>query len=324
MPRLLFLFLDGVGLGSSDPEQNPLADAPMPALRALLGGHALVAASAPYEGPLATLLAVDATLGVAGFPQSASGQGVLLTGRNLPREFGGHYGPKPSPAIAQALGENTLFHEVTRRGGTAALLNAYPPRYFAAITRRHRMYSSIPMAVVAAGLPLLTAVDLQAGRALSADFTGTGWLLQPDFPPAPTYTAMEAGSKLAELARGYDLTWFDYWLPDYAGHRSTRLETLSLLETFDGVLGGLAQAWGAEQGLIVLTSDHGNLEDHQQRSHTLNPVPALLLGPAALRREFCRDLHDLTDFAPAVLRTLFGPAADASTPAASLSPSPAA
>ena len=324
MPRLLFLFLDGVGLGNSDPERNPMAAAPMPALRGLLGGNPLVASSAPYEGPLATLLAVDATLGVAGPPQSASGQGVLLTGRNLPREFGGHYGPKPSPAIAQALAENNLFHEVTRRGRTAALLNAYPPRYFAAIARRHRMYSSIPMAVVAAGIQLMTAEDLQGGRALSADFTGTGWLLQPDFPPAPTYTPMEAGRKLAELARGYDLTWFDYWLPDYAGHRSTRPETLSLLETFDGVLGGLAEAWAAEPGLIVMTSDHGNLEDHHKRSHTLNPVPALLLGPQSLRREFGRDLHNLTDFAPAVLGTLFGPIADASTPLASPSSSPAA
>jgi len=222
------------------------------------------------------------------------------------------------------LTENNLFHEVTRRGGSAALLNAYPPRYFAAIARRHRMYSSIPMAVVAAGLPLMTAEDLQAGRALSADFTGTGWLLQPDFPPAPAYTPMAAGRKLAELARGYDLAWFDYWLPDYAGHRSTRPETLGLLETFDGVLGGLAEAWSTEPGLIVMTSDHGNLEDDHKRSHTLNPVPALLLGPQSLRREFCRGLHDLTGFAPAVLRTLFGPSAEASALAAAPSSSPAA
>jgi 2,3-bisphosphoglycerate-independent phosphoglycerate mutase len=306
MARVLLLFLDGVGLGSSDPERNPLAAAPMPALRVLLGGRGLEALTAPYEGPLATLLAVDATLGVDGPPQSASGQGVLLTGRNLPREFGGHYGPKPSPAIAQALTEDSIFHEVVRRGGSAALLNAYPPRYFAAIARRYRMYSSIPMAVHAAGIPLMTAEDLQAGRALAADFTGTGWLLQPDFPPAPTYSPAEAGRKLAELARRCDLAWFDYWLPDYAGHRSTRRETLKLLETFDGVLGGLAEAWDGEQGLIVVTSDHGNLEDSHERSHTLNPVPALLVGPMAMRREFCRHLSDLTDVAPAILRALYG------------------
>jgi hypothetical protein len=307
MPRVLVLFLDGVGLGSSDPERNPLAAAPMPALRGLLGGRRLEALTAPYEGTLATLLALDATLGVDGMPQSASGQAVLLTGRNLPREFGGHYGPKPSPAIAHALAGDSIFHEVVRRGGRAALLNAYPPRYFAAIARHYRMYSAIPMAVDAAGIPLMTSDDLRQGRALAADFTGTGWLLQPDFPPAPTYTPGEAGIRLAGLARGYDLAWFDYWLPDYAGHRSTRRETLALLDTFDGVLGGLAESWSTERGLVVITSDHGNLEDSLARGHTLNPVPALLLGPLDLRRAFGRGLHALTDIAPAIFRTLYAP-----------------
>ena len=37
--RLLFLFLDGLGLGTDDPATNPLVRADMPRLRALLGGQ---------------------------------------------------------------------------------------------------------------------------------------------------------------------------------------------------------------------------------------------------------------------------------------------
>jgi hypothetical protein len=88
--RLLFLFLDGVGLGSNDPATNPFAAAEMPHSQALLDGQRMVAGTAPLDAPRATLLALDANLGVEGAPQSATGQAVLLTGRNVPGELGYH------------------------------------------------------------------------------------------------------------------------------------------------------------------------------------------------------------------------------------------
>jgi len=305
MPRLLFLFLDGVGLGRPDPQSNPLAAAHLPAIEGLLDGRSLVAEAAPFEGELATLLAVDACLGVPGDPQSASGQATLLTGRNIPRLIGEHYGPKPNEAISSALRENNLFMEVIRRGSRAQLLNAYPPRYFESILSRRRLYSSIPLAAALAGLPLMTADDLQAGRALSADFTGIGWAAQPGFPPAPVYGPEQAGRRLALQSEQADLSWFDYWPSDYAGHRASLEQAIALLETFDRVLAGLLDAWQDRPDLVVLTSDHGNLEDLVHRGHTLSPVPALLIGPLPVRRAFARGLTDLTGFHDAVLRTLF-------------------
>jgi hypothetical protein len=307
MARLLFICLDGVGLGTNDPSVNPLSVAAMPHLQRLLDGRRLLADAAPFEGEQATLLAVDACLGIDGSPQSATGQGSILTGRSLPAAIGTHYGPKPNKAIAGIVREWNLFSEVLRRGGTAALLNAYPPRYFDSIRSRHRLYSSIPLAATSAGLNLLTADDLQAGRALSADFTGEGWVAQPGFPPAPVYTAEQAGAHLARLAADFDLAWFDYWPSDYAGHRGSMQQAVGLLETFDAVLGGLVDAWPAGDGMITMTADHGNLEDLKRRGHTRNPVPALLIGPRPLRTVFANGLTDLTGFAPAALRLLFGP-----------------
>ncbi len=307
MTRVLLLFLDGVGLGSADPAVNPFVAARMPALTSLLGGGQLVQGQAPYEGPQATLLAIDACLGVANTPQSATGQAALLTGRNVPAEVGEHYGPKPNPAVASILRQGNLFAEVVSRGGSAALLNAYPPRYFEAIDSGRRMYSAIPLAVDTAGLELMTDVDLREGRALSVDFTGEGWAAQPGFPAAPVYTAIQAGKLLAEMSARYDLSWFDYWLSDFAGHRGEMGPAIELLERFDRVLGSLVEAWQGRPDLIVITSDHGNLEDLARKGHTVNAVPALLIGPQALRRSFATGLRDLTSFAPAVLRTLFGP-----------------
>jgi len=304
MPSVLFLFLDGVGLGANNARSNPLA-AHLPTIERLLEGRSLVADAAPFEGDLATLVSIDACLGVPGTPQSATGQAALLTGRNVPQLIGGHYGPKPNEAIAATLEDGNLLAEVVRRGGSAQLLNAYPPRYFEAILTRHRLYSSIPLAAALAGLPLMTADDLQAGRALAADFTGSGWAAQPGFPPAPIYSPEQAGRQLARLSLRADLTWFDYWPSDYAGHRASLEQAVALLEVFDRVLGGLVDEWADRPDLIALTSDHGNLEDLAHRGHTLAPVPGLLIGPRDLRRAFARGLSDLTGFHDAVLRTLF-------------------
>lgn len=304
MSRVLLLFLDGVGLGPIDPARNPFVAARTPALGALLDGRRLVAGAAPFEGRLATLLEIDPRLGVAGTPQSASGQAVLLTGANVPKLIGGHYGPKPNEAIRRILEHGNLFIEVLRSGRRAALLNAYPPRYFEYINSRRRLYSSIPLAATAAGISLMTAEDLQRGRALAPDFTAAGWAAQPDFPPAPVYDPVQAGMLLAALSAEYDLAWFDGWPSDYAGHRGTMAQAIGIVETIDAVLGGLVQGWGQRNDLIVVTSDHGNLEDLKKRGHTMNPVPALLIGPEALRKAFATGLKDLTGIVPAIRRLL--------------------
>src|SRR5258707_2586569 len=110
--RVLFIFLDGVGLGVDDPEINPFARLEMPFLQSLLGGRKLLAASAPYVGKRATLLALDAGMGVKGLPQSATGQAVLLTGINIPAEIGEHYGPKPNPAGAKYIVHVKIFTQL--------------------------------------------------------------------------------------------------------------------------------------------------------------------------------------------------------------------
>jgi phosphopentomutase len=77
---------------------------------------------------------------------------------------------------------------------------------------------------------------------------------------------------------------------------------LAQLETFDGVLKGLLHTWQDEDGLILLTSDHGNMEDLSTRKHTSAKVPLLLFGDLDERRKFQADIHDLTGIAPAIER----------------------
>lgn len=302
--RILFLFLDGVGLGPDDPATNPLAAATMPHLSQLLDGQRLVAGGAPLHTSRASVVSLDACLGVPGMPQSASGQATLLTGLNVPSQIGGHYGPWPNRAIVNLLNNGNVFRAVRRAGGQAALLNAYPPSYFAAINSGRRLYSAIPQAVVSAGIPLRTAADLEAGRALSADFTGRGWHDRLGLTATPLLALRDAGERMAGLAAQLDFAFFEYWLSDYAGHGQDMAEALALLHAVDEMLGGLLAAWDDEQGLILITSDHGNLEDLGTRGHTTHPVPAVLIGAPRRRREVAEGLHSLADVAPQLMRLL--------------------
>lgn len=256
---------------------------------------------ARLETERATLLALDAELGVEGLPQSATGQAALLTGINVSAEIGYHYGPKPNKAVASFLHNGNLFSRLSGRGCRTALLNAYPQGYFSAIESGRRLYSAIPLAVTSAGIPLKTQLDLMEGQALSADFTAQGWRERLNLPDTPVITPDQAGERLASLGMDFDLALFEYWLSDYAGHSQDMAAAESLLITFDKVLGGLLRNWDDQQGLILITSDHGNMEDLSTRRHTANPVPALLIGDQAYRRRFASELNDITGVTPAII-----------------------
>ncbi len=302
--RILFIFLDGVGLGQDDPEINPFARLEMPNLQGLLGGRRLLASSAPYQGKRATLLAIDASLGVKGLPQSATGQAVLLTGINIPSEIGEHYGPKPNPPIAKYLLNGNLFSQLIKSGKTAALLNAYPPRYFHGVDSGKRLYSAIPLAVTSAGLPLFNKNDFYAGHALSADFIGKGWREMLGFSDAPVLDPNVAGRKLAELAGLYDFSLFEYWASDYAGHKQDMNWAVEQFTVFDNVMEGLLNNWKDNEGLILVTSDHGNMEDLSTRRHTQAKVPALLIGDAGARKVFSSGLTNLSQIHDKILEAI--------------------
>ncbi|GAB4581567.1 MAG: metalloenzyme [Anaerolineales bacterium] len=300
--HFLFLFLDGVGLGKDDPAINPFSKAALPNLNTLLNGQPFTVNAAPLVNGRATLHAWDARLGIPGLPQSASGQATLLTGKNVPRLIGEHYGPKPNPPIAEILRGETVFTLLKKQGFSTALLGAYPPGYFQVIQSGKRMFSAIPMAAHHAGVRLMTKEDLFAGRALSAEFTGHGWREHLGFPDTPLLEPDEAGHLLASLAMGYDFSFFEFWLSDYAGHKQEMGQAVQILENFDAVLGGLLDAWQDDEGLVLLTSDHGNLEDLSTRKHTMNPVPGLVIGAPRLRARFLEGIEDLAGVTPAILR----------------------
>ena len=301
-PRVIFLFLDGVGLGTGDPGVNPLAAGVYPVLDHLLGGQPPVLASGRVAGPGAHLIPADAQMGVAGRPQSATGQAALLTGLNAPQLIGEHYGPRPDERVRSLLNRAGIFRRLVNAGKRPYFCNPYPQRYFDVIHSGRRRLSAVPHAVVSGGQRLLQHADMLAGRALAADFTNQAWRDELGYADAPVYAPAEAGALLWQIAQPYDFVFFEHWMTDVYGHNGALAAAVAILQRFDSFLGGLVAAADLEHTLIMVASDHGNVEDCSHGKHTTNPALALLIG--AQRQQYAERIHALSDFAPVVLHFL--------------------
>lgn len=294
--HILMIFLDGIGLGADDPSLNPFAAAAMPALTTLTNHQRWLSSIGTQRSDRALFIPTDPRLGVPGRPQSATGQAAILTGRNIPQLVGEHYGPKPNPAVRDLIAQDNFFKQVVRAGKTAALLEAYPPRFHQVIDSGKRLRSSYQQAVHEAGLPLFTDEHIYRGEALAVDWVGRAWRSELGYTDSPVYTPHEAGVRLVEISRRYDFAFFSHWLTDLVGHRGPVEDGVKLLDLFDGVMSGVLDAWDDDEGLVIVTSDHGNLEDISTRSHTENDVPTLVIG--SRKDAFADGFTDLTGFVP--------------------------
>jgi hypothetical protein len=286
---VLLLFVDGLGLGEDDPGKNPVVRARLTRLRLLR--------DSPAPDAAGTLVATDACLGVPGLPQSATGQTTLLTGVNAPAAVGRHINGYCTKSLAALLDGRSLFSRVKSSGGEATFANAYTPAFLAKLPR---FLSVSTVAMLRAGLRFRTLEDLARGDALFHDYTNR--LLPERGYVLPPVTPREAGGRLARLAQSHVFTMYEHFLTDHAGHAQDMARGVAMLEDLEEFLDAILSAIDLSAHLVVLTSDHGNLEDLTTNRHTRNPVPALFWGAGSA--EAAAGVRTIADIAPAILRHL--------------------
>jgi 2,3-bisphosphoglycerate-independent phosphoglycerate mutase len=306
--HVLFLFLDGVGIGRRDPAENPLFAAKLPFLQGVLGGTLPSLHHRHIETPQATLIPLDATLKVDGLPQSGTGQTALFTGVNGARLVGKHFGPHPYSTLRPVIEAHNIFRRVQQAGLRPCFANAYPQKFFDYVETRPSRLTVTTLSCGYAGMSLRRDRDLIEGRGVSADITREGWA-KLGHPSVPVITPLEAGMHLGGLCADYDFVLFEYFSTDHAGHDQSMAEGIRVLERFDGLLGGVLASIDQSRILVVLTSDHGNLEDLSTRTHTRNPVPLVLIGHrhadvAARVQHYGGRAPNLTHLLPALMEVL--------------------
>lgn len=290
---LIFIFIDGVGLGDGN-EQNPFYADSYPSFELLTGGKFIHTAK-PVISDNHVFKPIDANLGVEGLPQSGTGQTTLFTGVNAAELIGKHFGPFPHSGIKHLLTGQSIFHDVLSKGKKACFLNAYPPVFFELSERRNR-WSCTTLMAKSAGLKLNSTEDVLNETALTAEIIQNAWREQLNIP-IPEITAAQAGRRLLKVAADTDFLLYEYYLTDKAGHSQSAEKARRVLKPLDEFLMEIISN-KKEEDLLIITSDHGNLEDLSTKSHTRNAVPLFVLGDGA---QHFNNINSLEDVKAAVI-----------------------
>lgn len=277
--KILFIFVDGLGIGPDDSKSNPLCGGRFPTLERLL--HQAI--------PL------DPCLGVEGLPQSATGQATLLCGVNAPRTMGRHIEGFPPPTLKQLIEHENLFLKLREMNKRCAFANCYLNVDPHLIPKRKQ---SVTTVMTLSGLGRVRGnAELAEERAVCHDITR--WTMHNRGYTGETITPEDAAQHLMAIAEEHDLTLFEHFLTDRAGHSGNMNQARECLERLERFISAVIRFTDRPNRLFLLSSDHGNLEDLSVRTHTRNPVPLIAVGEGAGIFSNARSLCDVT---PAIIR----------------------
>jgi len=294
---LIFIFVDGVGLGEQNPS-NPFYEHTYPSFDLLTGDAGLFKESAPVNKSDHLFKGIDANLDMPGLPQSGTGQTALFTGFNAAKKIGKHFGPFPHSKIKPLLENESIFRELIKRGKTVNFANAYPPVFFEKARQRNR-WSCTTLMTKHAGIKLNTVDDLKKGKALAADITQKAWREKLGIDVLEI-SPVDAAHRVLELATRHDLVLFEFYLTDKAGHSQSPEKAHQVLQLLDPFLKQLVEAKD-KKDVLLITSDHGNLEDLSVKTHTRNHVPLLVHGKGV---EVFYGVQSITNVKQAILNFL--------------------
>ncbi len=285
------IFIDGLGIGLQDQAYNPMA------ARSWQYFNYYTPLKFPYRfSDCGRVEAVDANLGISGLPQSATGQTTLLTGINAAQALGRHLCGFPNQQLRDIIRQYSILKQLTDRGLDAAFLNTFRPPFFDYHPEQIiRHLSATTLTNYYAGLGFFSIEDLIAERSIYQDMTGE-MLVEKGFD-APVYTPEKAGEIVANQARHYNFVLYEYFQTDRAGHQQDMGLALSHLEKLDRFLVSLVDNSDLSDTLLLVISDHGNIEDLKIKMHTRNPAFGLILG----KDEKKFKVNSLTDIVPATL-----------------------
>ena len=280
---VVFLFVDGVGIGDDAPH-NPFSTHDFRIFQRLTGQERMVCG--------VDVGALDARLGVGGFPQSGTGQVTLFSGVNAAALIGQHFGPYPHSKTRHLLTDGTsLFQRAASAGRSCVFLNAYPERFFAAMEARQR-WSATTLMALNAGHRLHTVDDIRAGRGITAEILQDYWRKHL-YPDIPSVGMEHAADLVMDAATMHDVVLTEYYLTDKAGHAMDAAGAGEAIRRFDDFACAVLDRLNPGDTLII-TSDHGNVEDLSVKTHTCNDVPLLVGGMHAASAPRAGTLADVT------------------------------
>jgi len=285
---VIFLFIDGVGLGKQS-EENPFFSRNYESFQILSGDNFFNDAQL-FSSPNQLFKPIDANLDVEGLPQSGTGQTTLFTGENASKVIGKHFGPYPHSGIRYLLEERSIFHGAKEAGKKPYFINAYPPVFFEYAEKRNR-WSCTTYMTKSAGVRLNSIQEVENEEAITAEIVQNAWRDRLNIN-IPKISAIEAAQRLLNVVQYYDLVLYEYYLTDKAGHNKSHEDAVRVMKPLDEFIIHILKNIRSED-MLVITSDHGNLEDLSVRTHTRNAVPLMVYGEGANNFKNVESLMDV-------------------------------
>lgn len=296
--RVLLIFIDGFGLGRNEPKINPLVRFGLHSITSRFGKR-LTEELEPTLRFNCSMIPIDATLGVEGLPQSATGQAALLTGLNTAKIMGRHIQAFPGPELSKLIIANNLMKKLVESGLTATSANMYMPNYFELVASRKRRHSAITLAALSTGMALRSLPEFNKGQAVYQDITNQ--MLRESGMDILPVTPRQAAQHLINISQSNAFTIFEYFQTDRAGHKQDWHYAHTILQILDEFIEAVVMMLPTDT-LLLITSDHGNFEDMGVKTHTVNKVPLIAIGAGA--QTMTEKISDLSDIAPAILHAL--------------------
>lgn len=293
---VLFVFIDGIGVGNNSSD-NPLANDHLQSFSLFTGRNGLHNECKIRNKKNLLYKPIDANLGVEGLPQSGTGQVALFSGVNAAEMIGKHFGPYPYSTTKPILENNSLFHKTIEMGKSPHFLNAYPDIFFQKSKKRDR-WTCTTLMTKSSGIRLNGLEEIKNGEALTAEIIQNAWreMLGID---VPEITIDEASQRVMNSLKKYDMVLYEYYLTDKAGHEMNREKADYVLKLIDDFLMEIIISL-SEKDTLVITSDHGNIEDLKTKSHTRNPVPLFVKGNI----EPFKRTESIMEITPAIMKIL--------------------
>jgi 2,3-bisphosphoglycerate-independent phosphoglycerate mutase len=289
-----FIFIDGLGIGG-DNEHNPLYRNRFTFFERMVEGAAFTESAPVIRSKQRLFKPIDATLGIEGLPQSGTGQVSLFSGVNAPMHIGKHYGPYPHSATKEMLSAHSVVSRAMNMGLTFQFMNAYPPIFFRLSSQRNR-WSTTTLMCQQHSVPLHTEDDVRAGLGITAEITQEIWNEKLGID-LPQITEQQAAERMLKAGRSTDIVMYEYYLTDKAGHAMDHALAENVLSRMDAFLVSLIDGMKSND-LLVLSSDHGNIEDLSVKTHTTNSVPLIVYGDGA---DAFFDAETIADVVPSLM-----------------------
>ncbi len=293
---LLFVFVDGIGVGD-DHSGNPLASESLASFSFFTEKNGFHSGCESIVTKNKLYIPIDANLDVEGYPQSGTGQTSLFTGINGSKFIGKHFGPYPHSKLKPLLKNDSLFQKAVKVDKTSHFLNAYPEIFFKRSRKKNR-WSCTTLMAKSAGIILNGIDEVKNGTAITAEIVQSAWRNQLNLD-VPEIEPEEASERAILSLNKYDLVLYEYYLTDKAGHAQDRDMADQVLHNLDRFLNKIIHSMD-QQDTLIITSDHGNLEDLTVKTHTRNPVPLMVYGETT----FFQKAESILDITPAIIATL--------------------